>query len=175
MKAGKKVVCFVAAAAMAVGMSAFTGCAEVKTGSVSDGLPESYADKVTLIIDDAATEAVDAYFQVDYSVFDEDSTAFDLLEKLKEGGKICFRSQDSVYGAFLEAAGIIRDGKEEYLIEADDSAQLFIAIYTNVEKDMAGPNSIRFGNETVESSAVGISSMSLKNGAIICLTEESWA
>lgn len=75
----------------------------------------------------------------------------------------------------MEAAGIIRDGKEEYLIEADDSAQLFIAIYTNVEKDMAGPNSIQFGNETVESSAVGISSMSLKNGAIICLTEESWA
>ncbi len=175
MKGLKRLALLLATAVMTVSAVALVGCAEKTNASYSTGVPESYADKVTLIIDDLSTEEVDAYFQVDYAEFAQDATAFDLMEKLKADGKLCFKSEDSSYGAFLTAAGVIEGGEEKYLIEADDAAQVFIAIYTNVEAEMLGPNSITYGSETVESSAVGISQMTLKNGAVICLTAESWA
>ncbi len=175
MKGLKRFALVIAVALLSVCAVVLAGCDKGEKKTYSTGVPESYADKVTLIIDDPDTETVDAYFQVDYSEFTAESTAFDLLEKLKEDGKMCFIGEDSSYGAFLKAAGVMENGEEKYLIEADDAAQVFIAIYTNVEKDKMGPNSIEFGSATVETSGFGISQMSLENGAVICLTAESWA
>ena len=105
MKGLKRFALVIAVALLSVCAVVLAGCDRGEKKTYSTGIPESYADKVTLIIDDPDTETVDAYFQVDYSEFTAESTAFDLLEKLKEDGKMCFISEDSSYGAFLKAAG----------------------------------------------------------------------
>ena len=161
-------VFILAAAVMAF---VFVGCAK-EGEKITGGVPESFDGMVTLVLDSPATEGADVYFQVPYGDFGEQSTALELLQKLADDGKIFFEGEDSTYGFFLNAVGYV-DGEERItLVHNGENYDPFISIYTSVEKDFGGLP-MQYGDVTLETSAVGIGSMSLADGAVIFLTEAS--
>ena len=166
MKKGFAVLLTAALAALAL-----AGCAkEGKT--IAGGVPASFDGLVTLVLDDPATEDADVYFQLPYENFGADSSALDVLQALADEGKIFFEGEESAYGFFLDAVGYI-DGEERItLVHNGENYDPFISVYTSVEKDFGGMPML-YGGVTLETSAVGISSMSLEDGAVIFLTEAS--
>ena len=165
-------------AALASCLFLFAGCDQGDQKEVAyevkGGLPESYAGKVTVVIDDPDTEAAEAYFQVDYASLSAESKAIAVLELLQEDGKIFYDAEDSTYGMFLSGIGVMNGTDKQYIVQADSAAQTFVAFYTNVEADMDGAAGVMLGDVRVESSLQGVSSMSLKDGAVTYITEGSY-
>ena len=159
-------------AALILSAALFTGCA--RGGAViSSGVPESFEGFVTLVVDDPATDGADAWFQLPYSDFSEGDTAYTLVQRLQEQGKICYEGSDSTYGFMFTAFGWVENGEENMALRADDASHAFIALYTSVEADFGGMP-MTYGPLTLETSSVGISSMHLADGAVIYITEGTW-
>lgn len=163
----KKFVALLLAGAASLALLA--GCAR-EGRTVSSGVPESFAGYVTLVVDDPDTEEADAYFQLPYADLSAEDTAYDLVLRLKEQGKICYDGEDSGYGFFFTAFGWVQGGEEVMALRADDASHAFIALYTSVEADFGGMP-MTYGPLTLETSSVGISSMHLEDGAVIYITE----
>ena len=150
----------------------FAGCD--KESVTVTGVPETFEGYVTLVLDDPETEGADAYFQVTYANFSAESTAFDLLAALSEEGKIYYDGSEGAYGFYFTSIGYVEDGERVEIAEADAAAHTFVAFYTSVEKDFGGMTPIQYGGKTLETSAVGASSMSLEDGAVIFVTESTY-
>lgn len=117
--------------------------------------------------------APDVYFQLPYSDFSEGDTAYTLVQRLKEQGKICYEGSESAYGFMFTAFGWVENGEENMALRADDASHAFIALYTSVEADFGGMP-MTYGPLTLETSSVGISSMHLADGAVVYITESTW-
>lgn len=171
MKRSTRIATVLLTANLSAACLALSGCAEGRT--VSSGFPETFAGSVTLVIEDPATEEADAWFQLPYAEFSAEDTAYTLVERLKGQGKVCCEGSESAYGFFLTAIGWVEEGEEVMALRADDAAHTFIALYTSVEADFGGMP-MTYGSLTLETSAVGISSMHLQDGAVIYITEGSY-
>lgn len=143
------------------------GCGTKAEGRVVEkGLPESFAGMVTIAIDDPSTEELEYYVQTAYADLPDETTALELIEKFADEGKICFEISDGM----VTKIGKPEYGKDDYILEQDVKSGVYLYLYTNVEKDMQGSDGIYLGTEKVEPAMVGVSSMSLKNGAIIYIS-----
>lgn len=153
-------------------LALFAGCAR-EGAVISSGVPESFEGFVTLVADDPATDGADVYFQLPYSDFSEGDTAYTLVQRLKEQGKICYEGSESAYGFMFTAFGWVENGEENMALREDGASHAFIALYTSVEADFGGMP-MTYGPLTLETSSVGISSMHLADGAVIYITEGTW-
>ena len=165
---------FLSALLLVCALSAvFAGC-DKEYVTVTGGVPETFEGFVTLVLDDPETEGADAYFQVTYADLSADSTAFDLLEMLSQEGKISYDGSESSYGFYFTSVGYVEDGERIEIAKDDAAAHTFVAFYTSVEKDFGGMTPVQYGGKTLETSAVGASSMSLQDGAVIFITESTY-
>ena len=156
-----------------VSAAVFAGC-DKESVTVTDGVPDTFDGLVTLVLDDPDTEGADAYFQVTYTDLPSGSTAFDLLEKLAGEEKIYYNGYESSYGYYFTSIGYIENGNRVEVAKDDAAARTFVAFYTSVEKDFGGMTPIQYGGKTLETSAVGASSMSLEDGAVIFVAESTY-
>lgn len=158
---------------LCLSFACFAAC-DKQPSVIQGGVPDSFDGYVTVVLDDPATEAADVYFQVTYADIAEGWTAFDLLKELADENKIFYEGSDSTYGFYFTSIGYI-DGENRVEIAKDDTtAKTFVSFYTSVEKDLGGMTPIQYGDKTLESSAVGASSMSLEDGAVIFITEGTY-
>ena len=134
---------------------ALCGC-----GAKSDG-----AGTVTVVVasDDGVTE-----YPVDLSELALDEGALSVLKYLKAEGKLDYEASEGIYGAFLTRVGDI---------VANDAECTYVALYTSVAKDIdvsAYATTVEYGGVTLTSSGVGISSMSVKDGAVLYFCKGSY-
>ena len=174
MKKLAKPVILLLVAALAASLFLFVGCEQATGRVVQGGEPDSFAGKVTVVLDDPDTENADYYMQADYSAFNEGDTAMDVIDYLKEQGELCYIGSEGQYGMYMTSIGVVENGEEKYVLQEDSAAGKYISFYTNVETDMQGSDGITYGSETVEPSMQGVSSMSIEDGAIIYITTIVW-
>ena len=93
---------------------------------------------------------------------------------LSEEGKIYYDGSESSYGFYFTSVGYVEDGERIEIAKDDAAAHTFVAFYTSVEKDFGGMTPIQYGGKTLETSAVGASSMSMEDGAVIFVTESTY-
>lgn len=159
-------------AALILSAALFAGCA--RSGAViSSGVPESFEGFVTLVVDDPATDGADAWFQLPYSDFSESDTAYTLVQRLQEQGKICYEGSDSTYGFMFAAFGWVENG-EENMRCALTARRTPSSPSIRAWKRISAAWPITYGPLTLETSSVGISSMHLADGAVIYITEGTW-
>lgn len=102
----------------------------------------------------------------------------ELMVELEKNKKVFYQYSESTYGASIERVGFIKDGTETYL-EADKIKRKYVAIlhsinepdlidYSNVAK------SFKIKGKTFMYSALGASSLPLKNGAEYAFYELSY-
>lgn len=162
---------FLKAAALALcaalAFAVLIGCGSKTEGRVVEkGIPESFEGMVTVAIDDPSTEELEYYVQMDYADLPAETTALELIETLSDEGKVCFE----ISNGMVTKIGKPENGENDYILEQDTNSGIYLYLYTNVEKDMQGSDGVYLGKEKVEPAMVGISSMGLKNGAIIYIS-----
>lgn len=96
------------------------------------------------------------------------------MKTLSEEGKIYYDGSESTYGFYFTSIGYFEGENKVEIAKDDTSAHTFVAFYTSVEKDFGGMTPIQYGGKTLETSAVGASSMCLEDGAVIFVTESSY-
>lgn len=170
MKKFWKPLAILLVAALAASLSLFAACDNGEGRVVQSGVPDSFAGKVTVVLDDPDTEESDYYMQADYSEFGAEDTAMDVIDYFKEQGDLCYIGSEGQYGMYMTSVGVVENGENKYVLEEDSAAGKYLYFYTNVEKDMQGSDSITYGNETVEPSIVSVSEMGIKDGAIIYIS-----
>ncbi len=113
----------------------------------------------------AVGDEVDEY-EVPLSEVDGSRGAFGLLDYLASEGKLTYTAEDSGYGAYLTRVGELCE---------DADAGVYIGIWTSVESDMDRESvystTVNYGGIELVSAAVGISSMSVPDGATVYFGE----
>ncbi len=103
---------------------------------------------------------------------DKNEGTYSLLKYLKEEKGLEYSIEDSGYGAFVNSiAGLTPNA----------SLGEYVSLYTNEESDFAVPSewmptvpTVKYGEVTLTSSGVGISSMTVKDGTVILFRIESF-
>lgn len=130
----------------------------------------------TLVIETGA-EGADKYvvYNVDLALLEErNEGALSLLEYLaaQEGSTLYYSATwGGGYGAYLNSIGSL----------APDASKEYIAVYTSVEKDFAVPSewaptvaTVKYKDATLTYSGVGISSMTIEDGAVVLFRVEGF-
>lgn len=170
MKAIKKILILVIAAVMLAATAAFAGCEK------GEGKPLSGSMQIVIAPD---TEAQPTVIEADLSKFTDKDKVFDVIDALTNEGKLCYKGYKGVYGWYFTAIGVQtgegENAHDNYILEEGGGKYLYA--YTNVTKDMDDSEytqSIEYGGETLKSALVGLSGMSIKDGAIIYITYIVW-
>lgn len=115
---------------------------------------------LTLVIfDEVAVE-----YEVDLSLVGEGDGLMPVLDYLSENEGLTYTATDGGYGAYLTSLGTLR----ESAIEGK-----YLYVYTSVAADFdvsAYAKTVDYAGVTLTSSGVGISEMSLTDGAVIYVT-----
>ena len=109
-------------------------------------------------------------FEVPLDELGEAEGAIAALDYLVETGKITYVSDDGGYGAYLTEVSSNEGG---VLVKQDYTENRYVYIYTSVERDFdvtSYAKALDYEGVTLTSSGVGISEMSLPDGAIIYIT-----
>ena len=138
--------------ALAITLISLTACGGTdnsgKTGSIR-----------FVIFDESAVE-----YTVDLSLLGEGDGVIPALDYLKENRGVDYTVTDGGYGAYLTSLGTLRESAAE---------GKYLYVYTSVESDFdvsAYAMTVEYDGVTLTSSGVGISEMSLTDGAIIYIT-----
>ena len=118
------------------------------------------AGSVKIVICD--TEAVE--YEVNLADIGEGDGIIPVLEYLKTNKNVNYTSQDSGYGAYLTELGALKE---------DALAGKFLYVYTSVEADFDVSQyavTVEYNGQTLTSSGVGLSAMTVKDGAVIYFT-----
>ncbi len=163
MKRLSKIIALILALSFAV--CAFCACGD----PVKDNTPEAQttstvevgnqnSGKVVKIVVGGANEMV---YSVDYSEISLDEGVLSIFKYLDSIGKLSYKADDSGYGAFLTQVGDLKQ---------DESTATYIYLYTSIVKDQDvsayATEKVWNGNKLI-SSGLGVTSMSVENGAII--------
>ena len=111
-----------------------------------------------------------AVFEASLEELAGEEGAIAALDYLVEVGKITYISEDGGYGAYLTEVSAT-DGSA--LVKQDYAENRYIYIYTSVEADMdvtSYAETVEYEGMTLTSTGVGISEMSLPDGAVIYIT-----
>ena len=112
-----------------------------------------------VIFDTSAVEYV-----VDLSSLGEGKGLMPVLDYLAENEGVSYTATDGGYGAYLTSLGTLRESAAE---------GKYLYVYTSVESDFdvsAYAKTVDYAGVTLKSSGVGISEMSLTDGAVIYVT-----
>ncbi|MGN0797522.1 MAG: hypothetical protein ACI4M5_04870 [Christensenellales bacterium] len=118
--------------------------------------------EVTIVVAPLEGEATE--YKVDLSDIAEGGGVVAILDYLQANEGLDYTIQDSTYGAYLTKVGILEEN-----VEARES----IYLYTSVAKDAdvsEYASTVDYQGKTLTSSGVGVSSMSVEDGAIIYIT-----
>ena len=132
----------------------------------------------------APLEGDAAEIETDLKGFTDKNTVMDVIEKLVAEQKMCYMGSNGVYGVMLTALGVPVESTYEGEISLVDNYILyprgseFITVLTSVEKDQLEvqpgsqfpPLEVEYDGVTVISSMLGVSSMSVCDGAVIYFT-----
>ena len=98
--------------------------------------------------------------------------AYSLLLHLNENEGLALDAPDSTYGVYINSVGEL---------VPDLARNEYVAIYTSVEKDFAVPTAdfptvseVVYNGRTLKSAGVGLSSMSVTDGAVILFRIETF-
>lgn len=117
---------------------------------------------VTIVIAPLEGEATE--YTVDLSDIAEGGGVVAILDYLKDNEGLEYITEDSGYGAYLTKVGV--------LVEKPEVGE-FIYLYTSVAKDFdvsEYASTVEYQGKTLTNSGVGVSSMSVEDGAIIYIT-----
>ena len=171
----KKLVSAACAVCFAAALCLFAACAPAKGRAVYEGVPSSLEGKVTVAIDDPATEACDYYVQADAAAFGDGATALDVIDHFVAAGSLVYEGSVGEFGMYMTAIGVMEGGEEKIVLREDAAAGRYLSFYTNVEEDMQGSGGIDYGGTAVEPSVVGVGSMHVEAGAVIYITYYTYA
>lgn len=118
--------------------------------------------EVTIVIAPLEGEATE--YTVDLSDIAEDGGVVAILDYLQTNKGLKYTSEDRGYGAYLTKVGVLEEKPE---------AGEFIYLYTSVAKDFdvsEYASTVEYQGKTLTNSGVGVSSMSVEDGAIIYIT-----
>lgn len=127
--------------------------------------------KATVVV--AAAETVE--YEIDLKEIKKGESAYSLLTYLVENKNLSMNCSFSAYGAYINSFGDPLD--ENKNLNPDAMNREYICVYTNVEKDFdvsAYKTTVEYNGTTLTSSGVGVSSMSVVDGAVIYLTIASY-
>ena len=160
------IVCLIMVATVAF---ALVGCKNDDTPQVipegvevtSTGKTPGTAGTLTLIVAGAnENEPASEYIVAWSSVFDG-KVGLDVLDYFKATSNLTYTASESQYGAFVTSVNNL---------VANDDAHTFISFYTSVQSDFADAawaTTKTYKGITLTSAAVGFSSASIKDGAIL--------
>ena len=165
-------------AVLAASLFLFSGCGE------QGGTAEQLRGTMTFVMDDknGTIKTVEA----DLSEFTTADKAIDVVDKLADEGKICYTSSKGVPGIMLTGIGVVEDGTDwegnpakvdNYIIQQDTAAGVYLYIYTNVEadkNDYEGMTTVEYNGEVLAESLNGIDKMTIEDGAVIYITTIVW-
>lgn len=163
MKGLKRVYLFVLAVVLAVSVFAFVGCDKGEGKALSGSMK-------IVITPDTQTQAT--VIDVDLDGFTDKSTVEDVMKSLKKAGKLYYEGSSSVgTGLMLTAIGV-EDGK--YILDESN----WILVCTSVEADFYETEEgsefpaqkVEYEGMTLVQGAVGVSSLSICDGAVIYFT-----
>lgn len=112
-----------------------------------------------VIFDESAVE-----YTIDLSELGEGDGLIPALDYLAENEGVSYTATDGGYGAYLTSLGTLRESAAE---------GKYLYVYTSVESDFdvsAYAMTVEYDGLTLTSSGVGISEMSLTDGAVIYVT-----
>ncbi len=125
---------------------------------VACGTEESDSKGTVKIVIGTEKEQV---FDVDFTDIEITEGVLSVVKHLAASGKLTYKSNDSGYGAYLTEIGGLKE---------DSSTMTYIYIYTSVESDFdtsAYAKTMTWGGKSLTSAGVGISNMTVKDGAVI--------
>ena len=137
----KKIICLLLTVIIA--LSALVGCQ-----------PTNVNGHATVVVGESE-------FSVDLDKVEITDGVFSVLEYLKNEGELDYTAQESTYGAYLTQVGEI----EENMLEGK-----YVGIWTSVEADFdvsAYASTKEYKGMTLTSSGVGVSQMTITDGAVI--------
>ena len=114
--------------------------------------------KVIKIVVGGADEKV---YSVDFSSIEITEGVFSVVKYLASEGKLTYKSDDTGYGAFLTEVGELKQ---------DTATGTYIYLYTSVEADAdvsEWASTKEWEGNTLTSSGLGVTDMTVENGAII--------
>ncbi|MGN0789824.1 MAG: hypothetical protein ACI4MY_07775 [Christensenellales bacterium] len=120
------------------------------------------AGQATIVIAPLEGEATE--YTVDLSDIAEGGGVMAILDYLQDNDGLDYASEDGGYGAYLTKVG---DLQQNY------ATGEYIYIYTSVAKDAdvsQYASTVEYKGQTLTSSGVGVSSMTVEDGAIIYIT-----
>lgn len=163
-------IALVAVCAALIAAFVFAGCKENKEGEPLAGA------KMTFVLDDKAgtVETVEA----DLSAFDTGDSAMDVIKQLAADKKMCYKGSEGIYGMWLSAVGVYKDGAENYIVSENEAEGVYLYYYTNVEADKSdheNMTTVEYGGEVLAESLNGIGQMHIEDGAVIYITTIVWA
>lgn len=139
------------AVAIAIALLSFTACG---------GTQNDAEGTIRLVIfDESAVE-----YTIDLSELGEGDGLIPALDYLAENEGVSYTATDGGYGAYLTALGSLKESAAE---------GKYLYVYTSVESDFdvsAYAMTVEYDGVTLTSSGVGISEMSLTDGAVIYVT-----
>ena len=139
------------AVAIAIALLSFTACG---------GTQNDTEGTIRLVIfDESAVE-----YTVDLSELGEGDGLIPALDYLAENKGVSYTATDGGFGAYLTALGTLKESAAE---------GKYLYVYTSVEADFdvsAYAMTVEYDGVTLTSSGVGISEMTLTDGAVIYVT-----
>jgi len=167
LKRGSAIVC--AAAVLCAGM--LVSCGEEKFDN------DYLMGTATLVVKGTEEKS----FQIELTNrFTREDSVEDVLNSLVEEGKLYYEGQHTQYGLYLTEVGYPhREEGATYdtnvpLVKQDTAAGKYVYLYTSITDDQDTSeykSEITYGEQTLVSAAVGISSMHIRDEAVICIAE----
>ena len=181
MKGFKRIIVLAFSVAMAVSALAFAGCEKEEGSSLSGSM------KIVITPD---TQSQTTVIEADLSNFTDTDSVMDVIESLAEGGKICYKGSNGVYGMYLTGLGVPVESTYEgqtsmvdsYILEENIAEGKYLYTYTSVDADKleAKPDAeyqamtVEYDGVTLTESMNSVSKMSICDGAIIYFTYIVW-
>lgn len=152
---------------------AFASCGDPVTDNTPDAETSNVVEvgnqssgKIVKIVVGGTNEKV---YSVDFSGIEIKEGALSVFKYLEDAGKLSYEADDTGFGAFLTEVGELKQ---------DAATQTYIYLYTSVEADFdtsAYKTEKNWNGMTLVSAGVGLTSMTVENGAVIYVGTISYA
>lgn len=169
MKRMKGLAALICAVLMAVVCLCFAGCDGDEGKSLTGSM-------TVVVCDNTVSGAEEKKYTVDLSAYTAADPVERVLNDLTETAGLYYEGYRGAYGLYFTAVGYTYtpDGSDypttAYQIKEDKSAGKYVYVYTSVAKDADTSIyalSVTYGDMTLKSAAVGVSSMHLEDGAVV--------